>query len=276
MSSLARKRCAIYARFSSEQQRDASIDDQVARCKAFTLQHGGIVDDGLIFADYAVSGASLLRPGFEGLMRAVESGKAEAIVTEDMSRISRDFADAASIFKRLQFAQIPLVGVGDGVDTSRRDGKMTFTLKSLMSDMFLDDLRDKTLRGLEGRALAGMSTGGLPYGYRGVPIRDELKRSVGSRVEVDPVQADVVRRIFSLYSEGSSYAGIARRLNDENVEPPRAHTRHRRKGWVASTIRELLRNEARRIWASRRSSGGSGSRHLAPTSAATESATLPK
>lgn len=242
MTSLARKRCAIYARFSSAQQRDTSIDDQVARCKEFAVRHGGIVESELVFADYAVSGASLQRPGFEGLMRAVESGKAEAIVTEDMSRISRDFSDAAYIFKKLQFAGIPLLGVGDGIDTSRRDGKMTFTLKSLMSDMFLDDLRDKTLRGLEGRALAGMSTGGLPFGYRSV--RNELSGQIGSRVEVDTVQADIVRQIFNLYSEGTSYAGIARVLNETNVAPPRANTRHRRKGWVASTIRGMLSNEA--------------------------------
>ena len=108
-----------------------------------------------------------------------------------------------------------------------------------MSDMYLDDLRDKTLRGLVGRANAGMLTGGLPYGYRSVPALDEHHRSTGSRVEIDSVQAVVVCRIFALYRDGLSQAAVARLLNDEGVEPPRAHTQHRRKGWIASTIREF-------------------------------------
>ena len=90
-------------------------------------------------------------------MAAVDAGKLEAIVTEDLSRITRDFADAAFIFKRLQYASIPLLGVADGIDTSARGAKLSFTVKSLVADLYLDDLRDKTLRGLEGRALAGFA-----------------------------------------------------------------------------------------------------------------------
>jgi hypothetical protein len=62
--------------------------------------------------------------------------------------------------------------VADGIDTSALGAKMAFTLKSLMSDMYLDDLRDKTLRGLEGRALAGFATGNVAYGYHTVPVLD--------------------------------------------------------------------------------------------------------
>jgi DNA invertase Pin-like site-specific DNA recombinase len=59
----------------------------------------------MIFSDFAVSGSSTDRPGFEAMMAAVEAGRVGAIVTEDLSRITRDFADAAFIFKRLQYLQ---------------------------------------------------------------------------------------------------------------------------------------------------------------------------
>ena len=59
---------AIYARFSSEMQNERSIDDQVRRCREFITQQGGRGEDAKVFADYAVSGASLDRPGFEALM----------------------------------------------------------------------------------------------------------------------------------------------------------------------------------------------------------------
>ena len=97
-------RPAIYARFSSARQDERSIDDQVRRCRAHLNDRSSDVE---VFADYAVSGAGLNRPGFEALMTAVDSGLVTAIVTEDISRISRDFADAAHIFRRLQYRACP-------------------------------------------------------------------------------------------------------------------------------------------------------------------------
>lgn len=113
------------------------------------IKSGDVALDVEVFADYAVSGAGLNRPGFEALMAAVKAGLVTSIVTEDISRISRDFADAAHIFKELQYARVPLIGIADGIDTSAKHAKLTYTLKSLVADLYLDDLRDKTLRGLE-------------------------------------------------------------------------------------------------------------------------------
>jgi DNA invertase Pin-like site-specific DNA recombinase len=244
------KRIAIYARFSSQLQREASIEDQVRRCRSFVADRGGAVPPAFVFTDSAISGSSTLRPSFERMM-ALVTGKPsgiDVIVTEDMSRISRDFADSALIFKRLQFQGVPLIGVGDGIDTSARHAKMAFTLKSLMSDMYIDELRDKTLRGLEGRALAGYSTGGLPLGYRSESVRDHYGQIVGHKIVVDEEASKVVRYIFKLYVDGNSLESVARRLNAERVPPPRAKTRHRRKGWVASTVRAMLHNEAYIGW----------------------------
>jgi site-specific DNA recombinase len=234
---------AIYARFSSDLQREASIEDQVRRCRKFIEQAGGDPGKAQIFSDFAVSGSSMDRPGFEAMMAAVDAGRIEAIVTEDLSRITRDFADAAFIFKRLQYASIPLLGVADGIDTSARGAKLSFTVKSLVADLYLDDLRDKTLRGLEGRALAGFATGGVPYGFHTVPELDPYGRSIGSRIAIHDGEAELVRRIFREHREGVSLADIAKRLNREGVPSPRAGTRHKRLGWGASTIRAMLYNE---------------------------------
>lgn len=239
-------RIAVYARYSSDNQREASIDDQVRRCREFVERAGGTVDPNLVFADHAVSGASLQRPAFEKLMALVNAKRREldAIVTEDLSRVTRDFADAAMVFKQLQYLGVPLLGVADGIDTSARSAKLSFTVKSLLADMYLDELRDKTLRGLEGRALAGYSTGGLPYGYRSQEVLDAQRRVLGHAIEIDEVQAAVVRRLFRDYLGGQSLTGLAAAFNAEQVPPPRAHTLHRRKGWVASTVRTMLHNPA--------------------------------
>ncbi|MBM4362358.1 MAG: recombinase family protein, partial [Deltaproteobacteria bacterium] len=242
---LRNRRVAVYARYSSALQSEASIEDQVRRCTAFVARAGGVVAPELVFMDLAVSGASLARPGFEHLMQKVNQRPrvVDVIVTEDLSRISRDFADAANVFKQLQYLDVPLLSVADGIDTSARHAKVTFGIKALVSDLYLDDLRDKTLRGLEGHALGGFSTGGGLYGYRSVEVSRDAKKC-RCRVEVDEAKAEVVRRVFGLYLEGKSLADIARLLTEERVEPPRANTKHRLKGWVAGTIRNFLHNEA--------------------------------
>ncbi len=229
----------IYARFSSTLQTERSIEDQVRRCREFIAQAGGDAAKAHVFADRAISGASMERPGFEELMAAVTAGRIKAIVTEDMSRISRDFADSALIFKRLQFAQVPLLGVADGIDTSAKHAKLSFTVKSLVSDMYLDDLRDKTLRGLEGRALAGFATGNVAFGYHTLPAAD----GSGNRIAIHEGEAPIIRRIFEESRDGRSLATIAHGLNRDGIPSPRVGTRHTAFGWGASTIRAILYNE---------------------------------
>jgi site-specific DNA recombinase len=232
---------AIYARFSSVLQNERSIEDQVRRCRDFITQQGGNAQGAQVFPDFAVSGASLDRPGFEAMMAAVNAGRIKAIVTEDMSRISRDFADSAHIFKLLQFRQVPLLGVADGIDTSTKHAKLSFTVKSLVADIYLDDLRDKTLRGLEGRALDGFATGNVAFGFHTVPATEP--GVTGNRIAIHEAEAPIVRRIFTESRDGRSLTTIAHGLNRDGIPSPRVGSKHKCFGWGASTIRAILYNE---------------------------------
>lgn len=236
-------RVAIYARYSSELQSEASIEDQARRAREAIKRAGGEPTRATVFADYAVSGASMARPGLESMMQAVEAGSIDVIITEDVSRLSRDMGDAAHIFKRLQFAGVPLVSLADGIDTSAKHAKLNFAVKSMLADMYLDDLRDKTLRGLEGRALAGKATGGVPFGFCTRPEVDAHGRAIGNTIAIEPAEAAIVRRIFEDYRQGGALNRIARALNVEGIPSPRAGSRHKRFGWGLSTIRAMLYNE---------------------------------
>lgn len=234
---------AIYARYSSDHQREASIDDQVRLCREFIKRGGGDPDRAEVFADYAVSGRGMDRVSFERLMSQVNTGRVGVLVTEEVGRLSRDFADSAQIFKLLQFAEVPLLGVSDGIDTSAKGAKLMFAVRSLVADQYIDDLRDKTLRGLEGRALAGHATGCVPYGYRTIPVTDDKGDVIGSRIEIHEPAAEVIRRIFRESAEGRSLSTIAHALNRDGIPSPRVGTRHKAFGWGASTIRAILYNE---------------------------------
>jgi len=230
-------RVAIYARFSTDMQRDESIEDQVRTCRARADREGWVVTE--VLPDYALSGATIQRPSLQALLEGARARRFEIVLTESLDRISRDQEHIAGIWKALTFAGVKLLTVADGEVTELHVG-----LKGTMNALFLKDLAAKTHRGLAGRVDAGKSGGGLCYGYdvvRGVDSRGEPLR--GDRM-INAVQADVVRRIFTMFAVGVSPISIAKTLNAEGLTGPEG------RAWRDTTIRGhaargtgILRNE---------------------------------
>ena len=203
-------RAVIYARYSSDQQREASIEDQIRVCErriereGWTLLHS--------YHDRALSGASRLRPGYQKLLEDARAGAFDVIVSEALDRLSRDQEDVAALYKHLSFAEVKLVTTAEGEINELHVG-----LKGTMNALYLKDLAEKTRRGLEGRIRQGRSGGGLCYGYEvlkesaadGSPIR-------GGR-RINPNEASVVLRTFEEFAAGRSPRAIAHELNAEGV-----------------------------------------------------------
>jgi site-specific DNA recombinase len=202
---------AIYARYSSDNQRDASIADQLRVCRQFAARQGWTVVQE--FTDHAISGATLLRSGFQALMRDALNARFDVVLAEALDRFSRDQEDTAGLFKRLTFVGVNIVTLAEGDITHLHVG-----LKGTMNALFLKDLADKTRRGLHGRVELGKSGGGLCYGYR---VRRTTHDGIatGER-EIVPAEAEVIRRIFSVYSTGMSPKAIAKQLNAERCAGP--------------------------------------------------------
>ncbi|WP_171239137.1 recombinase family protein [Ruegeria sp. HKCCA5763] len=238
-------RVAIYARFSSQMQRDASIDDQMRLCRERAEREGWTVVDA--YSDRAVSGASMLRPGLQALFNATQEGRVDLILAEALDRLSRDQADIAAIFKRLSFAGVCIVTLAEGEISELHVG-----LKGTMNQLFLKDLADKTRRGLRGRVELGRSGGGNSYGYDVVRrLGPDGQPVTGERV-INAAEAEIVRRVLNDFTEGHSPKAIARRLNAEGIPGPRG------KLWRDTAIRGhrvrgtgLLNNElyiGRLVW----------------------------
>ncbi len=204
---------ALYARYSSENQRDASIEDQLRLCRLHAEKQSWTIVDS--YTDRAISGASLLRPGIQELIQDATRGRFAIVLAEAMDRLSRDQEDIAGLFKRMAFSGVKIVTLSEGDVTHLHVG-----LKGTMNALFLKDLADKVRRGLRGRVEGGKSGGGNCYGYDvvkkfaadGEPVR-------GDRA-INKFEACVVRRIFSNYASGKSPKRIAFELNKEGIKAP--------------------------------------------------------
>ncbi len=202
----------IYARYSSDNQRDASIADQVRVCRTFAERQGWTIAEE--YSDHAVSGATLLRPGFQALMRDALNRRFDVVLAESLDRFSRDQEDTAGLFKRLTFAGVNIVTLAEGDITHLHIG-----FKGTMNALFLKDLAEKTHRGLRGRIEDGKSAGGLCYGYRVVKAFNGGSVTTGER-EIEPTEASIVERIFRDFIAGVSPKQIAKNLNREGIAGP--------------------------------------------------------
>jgi site-specific DNA recombinase len=152
-------RVALYARYSSDSQRDASIADQMRICREYAERQGWTIADE--YSDHAVSGATLLRPGIQALIQTASDHRFDVVLAESLDRFSRDQEDTAGLFKRLTFADVRIVTISEG-----DIGQLHVGFKGTMNALYLKDLREKTHRGMRGRVEAGRSGGGVCYGYR--------------------------------------------------------------------------------------------------------------
>ena len=206
-------KAALYARYSSDSQRDASIADQLRICRAHAERQGWtIVEE---YTDHAISGASLLRPGIQALMADAQQGRFQLVLAEAMDRLSRDQEDIAGLFKRMAYGDVKIITLSEGEVTSLHVG-----LKGTMNAIFLKDLADKTRRGLRGRVEQGKSGGGNSYGYVVVRQLDSQGEAVRGDRTIDPDQAAVIRGIFEGYAAGKSAKRIATELNRAKVPAP--------------------------------------------------------
>jgi site-specific DNA recombinase len=217
-------RAVIYARYSSDLQRDASIEDQVRACRARIDAEGWQLT--ATYTDHALSGTNRLRPGYQKLLEDARAGAFDLVVAEALDRLSRDQEDVAALYKHLSFSGVALFTLAEGAINELHVG-----LKGTMNALYVKDLAQKTRRGLEGRVRQGRSGGGLCYGYNVVREFDARGELVHGGRKINEAEALVVQRIFKAFAAGKSPRAIAHELNVERVPGPGGRP------WGDTTIR---------------------------------------
>jgi site-specific DNA recombinase len=203
------------------------------------------VEDAHIYVDEAISGSIINRPGLSALERAAENKEFEAVVVDNLSRLSRSNHQMLTMVLKFNYLQVKIISVSDGIVTGDDNSKLGVQIRGLINELYLDDLKKKAMRGLEGQKIRGFSTGENVYGYHTKPVGElKLNRKGQAKYEgmvhrINPDEADIIKRIYKEFISCKSIAKIVKGLNEDKVPTKRGHSG----GWNTSTVSRILKNE---------------------------------
>ena len=249
-------RCACYARFSSDLQRQTSIDDQLAVARRYADQQGWTVLEAHVYTDEGLSGISMDgRAGVQALLAAAETTPRpfDVLLVDDSSRVAGDLPDALHALRHLRFFRVRTLYISQQIDSADEQAETLLTVHGLVDGLYLQEMSKKIKRGLAGQIARGFSVGHRTFGYESVPVPhpdgkldgDGYAVLLGKRLKIVEAQAQVIRDVFAWYADGLGAGQIAAKLNRAGITGPT------RKIWRDSAVRRLLGNErflGRLIW----------------------------
>jgi site-specific DNA recombinase len=231
-------RIAFYARVSSEHQaQEGTIGSQIASLRAYCTDQGYIVEEDLIFIDNGVSGTTLARRGLDALRDKAVAGELDTVLVLCPDRLARKHTHQLLLVEEFHRLGVEILFANHTI-TSTPEDQLLFQMQGVIAEFEREKILERGRRGKLHRARSGKvsALAQAPYGYVYLRAmnRDE------TRYEIHPPEAEVVRRIFALFTEGQlSIESLARRLTREQIP-----TRHRQGGWNPSVLWNMLRNPA--------------------------------
>ena len=216
---------AIYARYSSANQREESIEGQLRECKAYAARNGyRIVRE---YTDAALSGKTDKRPGFQRMIADSDLRIFQVVIVWKLDRFARDRYDAAIYRKRLSDNGVRLCSAMEGISDSP-EGIIMEGLLDAMAEYYSANLSENIKRGQYDSALKRKVFTSAVLGYR--------KGSDG-RYEIDPATAPIVQRIFREYTNGSTRPEIIEGLNADGLRTSKG------KPFSKNSLSTILANE---------------------------------
>lgn len=216
----------IYARYSSHNQREESIEGQIRECTAFANRNGMIVVGEYI--DRAITGKTDNRAAFQKMIHDSEKRNWDAVIVYTLDRIARNRYDSAMYKAKLKKNGVRLYYAKQVIP----DGPEGIILESVlegMAEYYSENLARNVQRGMMENALACKTTGGKPaLGYR---LTENLQ------FEIDPIGAKVVREIFQLYGDGKTAAEVIEYCNACGYKTAMG------KPFIRSSLNSILRNK---------------------------------
>lgn len=240
---------AIYIRLSREDDNlgeSESISNQKILLTKYIKEQGYTLVN--IYIDDGYTGTNFNRPGFQKMLKDIENGKVNMVITKDLSRLSRDYIGTGEyVEKWFPSHNVRFVALTDNIDTFLDNSSNDIApFKAILNDMYAKDLSKKIRTALHTMQCEGKWVGGCPpFGYKVDP-------SNKNHLVIDKVEAPIVKRIFDMFSNGIRINKIRDIFNSENI-PTFSITRNRnfiRNGsigniyghWCNTSIKKILQN----------------------------------
>ena len=221
------KNAVIYARFSSDMQREESIDAQLRACNDYADRNGLVVTNE--YVDRAKSATTDQRPQFQQMIADAKARQFQYVIIHKLDRFSRDRYDHAFYKRELKQAGVTLISVLERIDSSPESVIMESVLEGF-SEYYSRNLSREVMKGLRENALACRHTGGIPpLGYN----VDKDKHYI-----INEKEAEAVRYLFTAYANDASYSEMVRWLQLHGIVGKRSG-----KPIAANSIHDILQNE---------------------------------
>ena len=231
------KRVAIYCRVSTIEQAEEgySIDEQNVKIREYCEREGHEIYN--LYEDRGISGKNITnRPGIKQLLEDATNNKFDLVIVWKLNRISRKLLDILNIVDLLNKHNIAFRSLTESFETETPSGKLQLNIMGAIGEFERETIAENVKLGLVARARDGRWCGGVVLGYDLVELPNQGKKRKNTILKINEVEANTVRRIFDLYSQGHGYKAVVNRINNEGRKTKRNSS------FAVSTVKDILQN----------------------------------
>lgn len=217
-----RLRVAIYCRLSQEDRNKKNKEDDsesIKNQKIMLTEYALAKEDEWeivgIFVDEDWAGMNQDRPAYNQVLTLAEQGEIDIVLCKSLNRFTRDnIVVEQYVLEKFKEWNVRFIGIVDNTDTAVKGNKKTIQINGLTNQWYIEDMSDSIKAALDTKRNKGEYIGSVPlYGY----LKDPNQKG---HLIIDPVASEVVKEVFSLYSQGYGKTAIARILNDRGIPNP--------------------------------------------------------
>lgn len=218
-------KAVIYARYSSTNQREESIEGQLRECHDFAAKNNIVIIGE--YCDRAISGKTDKRPEFQRMIKDSEKGKFDTLLLYTIDRFARNRYDSAIYKAKLKKNGVKVIYVKQPI-SQEPEGIILESVLEGYAEYYSENLSRAVKRGLKENALHGLASGSVPLGY---------VKNAEKKYDIDPVGAKIVREIYELYAEGHTIPEIVSYCNAHGYKTARG------KPFVKNSLRTILTSD---------------------------------
>lgn len=222
-----RKVAGVYIRVSTEDQAREGFSLGEQEEKLLQLCKFKELEVYKVYKDAGISAKDMEhRPQFQEMLKDMKEGKLNYIVAYKLDRITRSVRDLEELISVLEQYNCFLLCDRDDVNTSTANGRFFVRMLTVLSQLEIEIVSERTKFGLNGAIKSGHIPGQRPFGY---------KSAEDKRMVIDNSTRPYVEKIFDMYLEGKSFQQIANYFKENSIYP--------KKNWKDTTIQKIIDNK---------------------------------